>query len=97
MVIQHKETGNKGSFFIMMDENVVAEITYSLPGPGIMIIDHTEVEGSLKGKNVGSQLLDQTVEYARSKSLKIKPYCSFARKVLQKRREELLDVLYLEA
>lgn len=52
-----------------------------------MIIEHTEVRDELRGKNVGNQLVDKAVEYARTHSLKIIPLCSFANAVFKKKPE----------
>ena len=52
ILIQYTETGNRGKFFIKTDGNDLAEMTYLFPEPGIIIIDHTEVSDTLKGKNV---------------------------------------------
>jgi len=93
MLIQHKENGPNGSFFVEEGEEQLAEMTYSLSGTDTMIIDHTEVDEKLKGQHVGNQLLDQAVEYARTNHLKIFPLCPFARAVFKKRHEEFKDVL----
>ena len=93
MLIQQKENEKNGSFYIEEDEKQLAEMTYSLSGDNTMIIDHTEVDDSLRGKNVGNQLLNRAVEYARTNNLKIFPICPFARKVFEKRHEEFKDVL----
>ena len=93
MLIQQKEDRGNGSFFVEEDDIQLAEMTYSLSGADTMIIDHTEVDDSLKGKNVGTQLLNKAVEYARANNLKIIPFCPFAKAVLEKKREEYKDVL----
>jgi hypothetical protein len=93
MLIQQREAGGNGSFFVEEDEIQLAEMTYSLSGKDVMIIDHTEVDESLKGKNVGTQLLMNAVEYARENNLKILPFCPFAKAVFEKRHEEFKDVL----
>lgn len=93
MLIQHKENGSNGSFFVEEEEKQLAEMTYSLSGSDTMIIDHTEVDEVLKGKGVGNQLLNQAVAFAREKNLKIFPLCPFARSVFKKRHEEFKDVL----
>lgn len=92
MLIQNKEAGNKGIFFIEMENEKLAELDYSL-SPGIMIINHTEVDEKLKGKNVGYQLVNHAAEYARTNNLKIIPLCPFAKKVFDKRKDEYSDVL----
>lgn len=93
MLIQDKESNNKGMFFVEIDNEKMAEMDYSL-APGIITILHTEVDEKLKGKQVGAQLVDHAVEYARAHHLKIIPFCPFAKKVLEKKREEYNDVLF---
>ncbi|MEP7165625.1 MAG: GNAT family N-acetyltransferase [Ferruginibacter sp.] len=93
MLIQHKENGENGSFFVAEGEKQLAEMTYSLSGKDTMIIHHTEVDEALKGKNIGNQLLNRAVEFARTNNLKIIPLCPFASAVFKKRYEEFKDVL----
>ena len=95
MLIQNKQIGNKGSFFVAEDENILAEMTYTLPSDDKMIIEHTEVSDELQGKNVGYQLVHAGVEYARTHHLKIIPLCPFAN-ALFKKRPEFADVLYTQ-
>ncbi|HUR10858.1 MAG TPA: GNAT family N-acetyltransferase [Flavitalea sp.] len=93
MDIKHKQTGNKGMFFIEEGDSTVAEMVYSLPSADKMIIEHTEVDDSLQGKNVGLQLLNATVAFARKENIKIIPLCSFAKAMFEK-KAELRDVLF---
>jgi uncharacterized protein len=92
MLIQHKKVNTKGMFFVEADGNILAEMTYTMPSPEKMIIDHTEVSEELKGKNVGYQLVHTAVEYARTHHLKIIPLCPFASAVFKK-KPEYSDVL----
>jgi uncharacterized protein len=92
MDIQHKEGESKGSFFIEMNGNVKAEITYSKAGQTQIIIDHTEVSDELRGENVGKILVEHIVNHARVNKLKVIPLCPFARSVIEK-DESLQDVL----
>ncbi len=91
MIIQHKEDGNEGMFYVEQNGEQLAEMTYTAE-KGKMVIQHTEVDESLRGKNIGFQLVEQGVEYARQENLKIVPLCEFAGKVLQS-TEEFQDVL----
>ena len=93
MLFQYTETGNKGKFFIKTDGNDLAEMTYLLPEPGIMIIDHTEVSDTLKGKNVGYRLVSCGAEYAREKHFKIISLYPFANAVIKKKPVEFSNVL----
>lgn len=93
MLIQQKQEGSKGSFYVEEDGKTLAEMTYSMTGNELMIIDHTEVLDELKGKNVGYQLVNAAVEYARANKIKILPLCPFAHSVFQKKKDEFGDVL----
>ncbi len=87
MEILHKENASKGSFYIELDQHKVAEMTYSIAGEGLIIIDHTEVSEVLKGKGAGLQLVTAAVEFARKNNIKILPLCPFAKSVFDKKIE----------
>ncbi|MDQ6814107.1 MAG: N-acetyltransferase [Bacteroidota bacterium] len=57
-----------------------------------LIVKHTEVVETLRGKNIGLQLVEHGVEYARQSTLKIVLLCQFAKKVFEIHKE-LQDVL----
>ena len=82
MLIQHKQIGNKGMFFVGQDGAILAEMVYSMSSPNKMIIEHTEVDESLSGKGVGKQLVENAVLYARNHGIKIVALCPFAKGVL---------------
>jgi predicted GNAT family acetyltransferase len=92
MLIQHKESGNRGMFYIEEDDEIIAEIVYASGGDNILIIEHTEVDDRLKGQNIGYQLVHKTVEHARLYGLKISPVCPFAKAVFDK-KADFRDVL----
>ena len=91
MEVQHRYNEPKGAFYI--EENGVqqAAMTYTMASK-TMIINHTEVDDSLRGKGAGVQMLVALVQYVREKGLKVIPLCPFAKSVFQK-REDLRDVL----
>jgi len=92
MQIQHNQQDQEGTFFIEKSGDIVAEMTYYLKGENTIVIDHTEVDESLRGRNIGFELVKEGVEYARKQNLKIVPLCEFAKSVFNK-KEELRDVL----
>jgi uncharacterized protein len=92
MVIHHQTNGSKGSFFIGEADNKLGEMTYTMPSAEKMIIDHTEVNDELRGKNAGYQLVQSAVDFARAHHIKIIPLCPFAHAVFKK-KPELGDVL----
>ena len=85
MIVEHKKKGTRGMFFVDYEGEVAAEMIYSLPSADIMIIEHTEVEDALRGKNIGYELVHAGVEYARHHGLKIIATCPFAKSVLDKK------------
>lgn len=91
--IKHREHGSKGEFYIGEADHHLAEMTYSWAGADKFIIDHTWVDDSLRGQNVGRHLVDQAVQLARTKQVKILPLCPFAKSVFEK-DESLHDVLF---
>jgi uncharacterized protein len=65
---------------------------YSWHGKDRIIVEHTEVDNVLKGKGAGKELVVKSVEFAREKSIKIIPVCSFAKRIFDK-TIEFQDVL----
>jgi predicted GNAT family acetyltransferase len=67
MEIILKEEETKG--FAMARENGkrAGMMTFSIAGPELIIIDHTEVEPAFEGRGVGKELLYKIVVLARKK------------------------------
>lgn len=87
MEIQQNDNGEKGIFFIEKEGSILAEMTYVWVGENRIIIDHTEVDESLKGMGAGKQMVSTAVEFARKKDIKIIPLCPFAKSVFDKVKE----------
>ena len=92
MDIQQSQTGGRGMFYIAGSENNLAELDYSIAGT-IMTIQHTEVADSLKGKNIGTALVNAAVEFARKNQFKILPLCPFANALMKRHKADYADVL----
>jgi predicted GNAT family acetyltransferase len=92
MEVLQEDNGKKGKFFIMENNILAAEMTYTWAGTERIIIDHTEVSDVLRGQNAGKRMVMQAVDFAREKGIKIIPLCPFANSVFQK-MEEIRDVL----
>ena len=82
--IQHQEADSKGAFYVVKDGSRVAEMTYSRTNATMIIIDHTEVDDSLRGEGVGRQLLDALVAWARETGTKVLPLCPYAKAQFEK-------------
>ena len=92
MIILHRQSGTKGMFYVENDDEIQAELVYTMPSATKMIIEHTEVNDELKGQNVGYQLVHAAVEFARTHGIKIIPLCPFAKSVFD-RKPDFQDVL----
>ncbi|HYJ38202.1 MAG TPA: GNAT family N-acetyltransferase [Chitinophagaceae bacterium] len=92
MEIKNRVIKQTGKFYVEEEGEIKAELIYKFPSSPIMIIEHTEVNESLKGKNVGFQLVKRAVEYARENHLKIIPFCPYAKSVFE-REKDFGDVL----
>jgi len=84
MQIKHREIGSKGLFYLEVEGEKLAEMTYSKAGDSLIIIDHTAVSEKLKGQGAGKQLVQAAVSYAREHHIKILPLCPFAKAVFDK-------------
>lgn len=67
--------------FYQTDEEgvLMGEVTFSLAGEHLIIIDHTDVEDAFRGQGVGQKLVKLVVEKARKEDKKIIPLCPFAK------------------
>lgn len=82
----------KGRYYFDDNGKLAAEMTYSVAGETMIIIDHTDVMDGYQGQNLGRKLVYKAVEDARSNGIKIVPLCPFAKSVFDK-EPEIRDVL----
>ena len=89
--VNHKTNQKGGSFYYEENGKQLAEMVYVMAGQQ-MIIDHTDVDPSLKGQGIGKQLQAALVEYVRKHQIKVIPLCPFAKATFD-RMVEWQDVL----
>ncbi|ELH6675848.1 N-acetyltransferase [Escherichia coli] len=65
----------------------IAEIVFVPTGENLAIIEHTDVDESLKGQGIGKQLVAKVVEKMRREKRKIILLCPFAKHEFDKTRE----------
>ncbi|MGB5976045.1 MAG: GNAT family N-acetyltransferase, partial [Cyclobacteriaceae bacterium] len=82
--VSHDEKQQKGRFFIQNKSSDIAEMTYSVAGDDKIIIDHTQVDESYRGKDLGKKLVFKAAEFARNKGIKVVPLCPFANAIFKK-------------
>lgn len=81
--------------YFLQDESgkLIAEINYPpIDGGKSVVITHTYVDPSLRGRGVAGQLIAQVVAEARAKGFTIEPVCTYARYAFAK-HTEYADVL----
>ena len=83
--------GHRGAFTIETDGKTVATMTYTVASTHVVIIDHTEVDESLRGTGAGHALVEAAVQWARASGQRIMPLCPYARSVFD-RTPEFADV-----
>jgi uncharacterized protein len=88
--ISREHGTTKGRFVIRMDGEV-AELTYSITTPTLIIADHTGVPDSFRGTGAGLALVEALVSAARSEGFKVMPLCPFVN-AMRKRHPEWADV-----
>lgn len=70
-----KETGR---IYAERDGQMIAEITFP-EEDGVAVIDHTFVDGSLRGPGVAGQLVRAAADQIRDQGKKARAVCTYAR------------------
>lgn len=83
-VLHQKDGDHRGAFVVEKNGKRLAEMTYTMAGAELLIIDHTDVSDTLRGQGVGRRLLDALVAYVREAKLKVVPLCPYAKSVFDK-------------
>ncbi|WP_158963173.1 GNAT family N-acetyltransferase [Myroides fluvii] len=80
MEIKHEQTESKGAFSAWIDGVKAGEMTYSVAGTSMIIVDSTHVDEAFKGQGIGVKLLNKgVVPFAKEKKVKIMPLCPFVK------------------
>lgn len=66
---------------------VVAEVTFPEVEPGIVEINHTFVDESLRGQGIAGQLLSRAVASIAASGYRARPTCSYAVRWFEKHPE----------
>ena len=90
--VTHVVNGHRGAFAFESEGKRLAEMTYSVAGDGMVIIEHTDVNSALRGTGAGKKLLAALIDWARAEGKKVIPLCPFAKSVFEK-TPEYQDVL----
>lgn len=81
--ITHTSSEGQNYFAISNGAQKIGILTYSMPTPGVMVIDHTEVDADHQGKGLARQLVMAAVNFAKENNLKVNPLCPYADRVFK--------------
>jgi predicted GNAT family acetyltransferase len=84
--IAHERSAHRGAFVVDRDGRRLASLSYTVAGATV-ILDHTDVDDSLRGTGAGRQLVKAAVDWARAEKQRLMPLCPFARSVFDKTPE----------
>ncbi|NTW72826.1 MAG: N-acetyltransferase [Eubacteriaceae bacterium] len=71
----------------------LGKLIYYFENGDILVIDHTEVDPSLKGMGMGSKLVDSFMDYSRKIGCKVDSECDFANSVIDNYMDKYKDLL----
>ena len=74
-------------------QNLLAEVTYSPVRAGVVDVDHTYVDPSLRGQGIAGQMMEALAEELRSRGLKAVASCSYADIWLERNRGKYADII----
>ncbi len=78
ITITHEPSDSKGRYVAhLLGHDEPAELTYSRTSSTLIIVDHTGVPDTLRGKGIGAALAAHVVAEARAGGFKIIPLCPF--------------------
>ncbi len=89
--ILHEDFGDSGRFYLVLDAENEAEITYVSEGENLRICDHTGVPKAYEGRGIALELVKALVADAREKNLRYVPLCPYVA-VQFRRHPEWADV-----
>jgi uncharacterized protein len=84
--VTREQGPTKGRFMIRKGDEV-AELTYSVTTPKLIIADHTGVPQGMLGTGAGLAMVEAMVAAARTEGFKIVPLCPFVNAMRKKHPE----------
>jgi predicted GNAT family acetyltransferase len=84
------EFERKGNWIFKRDDEgeVIAEVTFPKLRDGVVVINHTWVDGSLRGRGVAGELVEAAYEAIKADGLKTEVTCPYAVKWFNDRPEK---------
>jgi uncharacterized protein len=86
---------NERVYVLNEEQKVIVNATFPLYSKGVVVIDHTYVDPSLRGQGIASELMLEVCKHIKSLGLKLVATCPYA-VVWLKRHKEFNDLIDLE-
>ncbi len=90
--LEKVDNGATGQYNVFMENKRIGSISYSWIQPDHMSVDYVLIDPMLRGKGLGSHVMECLAQEARKDHYKITPICGFARNIFI-RKPDLQDVL----
>jgi predicted GNAT family acetyltransferase len=92
--IEREDTDTKGRYVAAIEGvEGEGELTFSKVSEKSIIVDHTAVPDSMRGKGFGTALALRVISDAREAGQKIIPLCPFFRGYSERHKDEVSDVV----
>ena len=73
-----EDSPDERRYRLSLGREIVGELTYRLE-PGVVLLAHTEIQPSLRGRGLATRLVRSALEDIRRQGLKVTPLCPFVR------------------
>jgi predicted GNAT family acetyltransferase len=87
-----RDVADAHRYEIIVDGQVAGFEDYTLRHGGINLV-HTEVDTSFSGQGLAATLVTFALDDARSRGLKVRPYCPYVAKFIREHEEQYLDLV----
>ena len=85
LTVRREQKAHRGAFYIDGESGRRAELTFSAAPDGqLVILEHTEVDESLRRQGIARKLVEAAVVWAREQHIKLVPVCPFAKAVFDR-------------
>ncbi|MBM3353044.1 MAG: N-acetyltransferase [Betaproteobacteria bacterium] len=71
----HRRDGDAGALVILRDGHRLGELLCAARAPGVVALNHTEVDQSLRGSGAARQPVQAAVTWARAQNARLVPRC----------------------
>jgi len=83
---------NNKIFVVNEEEKVIVKATFPFIKKGVVVIDHTYVDPSLRGQGIANQLMKKVYEHCKRLEYKVVAKCAYA-VVWFKKNKECNDII----